>query len=300
MKEVICTGVEEKQMKIKSTEKGTAITNIDEWKDCFVGTKKKKERDVQWKSGRSAKTLAEYVLRADSPEQGLEDVLNKTFCSIPELKNDCVFFDIAYPEFSVSFDRYPSPREHDLGVFGKTRTGKELFVGLEAKVDEKFGNTVMEEYEKAIEKRDNGVKTNLPERIMGLLNYLHLPQSIDKFPKLRYQLLHGLVGTVKNLDVAFTEPDYPLFCVLVFKTKGFSEKDDYKEIEGKANYQDYEYFIRVLRENGIAVNEYQCNEAFVKGNIVYEIKLPDGKKVYTAYVEIEAENQNNKTVFHIE
>ena len=43
-----------------------------------------------------------------------------------------------------------------------------------------------------------------------------------------------------------------------------------------------------------------ANEAFVKGNIVYEIKLPDGKKVYTAYVEIEAENKNDKTVFHIE
>ena len=45
-----------------------------------------------------------------------------------------VIFKEARPEYKVELDEYPSPRQHDLGIWANTDAGKKIFIGLEAKV----------------------------------------------------------------------------------------------------------------------------------------------------------------------
>ena len=37
--------------------------------------------------------------------------------------------EVAYPEFQARFDAHGQGREHDLAIFGKTESGKKIFIG---------------------------------------------------------------------------------------------------------------------------------------------------------------------------
>jgi len=49
--------------------------------------------------------------------------------------------------------------------------------------------------------------------------------------------------------------------------------------------------------NGVDLNKNKTNIPFVRDDSVYEILLKSGKTVYSAYIEIAAEKDNNKTIF---
>jgi len=272
-------------MKIISTNPKKKITGIEGWKPLI--------EEKHWKAGRSAQTLAEFILKTKPLGLQLDNILKGITNTIPGL--DEIIFDEAYPEFEVRFDNYQNGRKHDLGLFGRTKVGKNIFVGIEAKVDEEFGNTIEIEYANAVNARKNGEYTNKPERIKALMQDFFSSQIKKPYSTLRYQLLHGLAGTVKHVKAPYAGPDYMLFVVLVFKTKGFGTKVDYDSEKGEKNYSDYLDFINSLM--AIDINKNQSIIPYVRDNRVYEISLKDGKIVYSAYIEVDAKNLNGLTNF---
>lgn len=84
-----------------------------------------------------------------------------------------------------------------------------LVVGLEAKADETFGQTVDGYFRAAAVKRKNELPTNAPERLDGLLAAV-AGSSLAERPELgalRYQLFSGVAGTLaaarENESTAF-------------------------------------------------------------------------------------------------
>ena len=148
----------------------------------------------------------------------------------------------ATPEFLAKFDCYPgNPSNLDLGITGhveRSSLRSSLFVGVEAKVDETFGNTVRGRYSSAIETRRRGQSTNAPERVKGLLSkYFSVQGSPDssRFADVRYQLLTGTAGTVA------AQGEVSAFYILVFRTSMYDER------RGLSNLRDYESFIEAAR-----------------------------------------------------
>ena len=269
-------------MKIYSKKMKQEITDILTWENSV--------RKAHWKPGRSAQTLAEYVLASNPAGKKLESVFTEIFKTIPALKNDPIHFNYAYPEFEVKFDDYKNGRKHDLGVFGVTERGKNIFVGVEAKVDEPFGNFIGAEYAKAVKYKNNaiaaGKNSYKPDRIEDLLQYFFYSCEIEKFSDLRYQLLHGLGATKFNTG-SIDDPDYALFCVIAFRTKTSGKKGFPNEKE-KNNYQDYKNLLGALSAAGNKVVKYKSPAPFVKENSTYEITLKNKKTIYSSYVEIDA------------
>ena len=98
---------------------------------------------------------------------------------VSQLLSEPVVFNQAIPELEIRFDSYGKGRFHDLGIYGKGKdSGKSLFVGVEAKVDEPFGEIVKDVYARAMAQRGAGESTNLPDRVDDLLA-LHFPQQTD-------------------------------------------------------------------------------------------------------------------------
>ena len=111
-----------------------------------------------------------------------------------------------------------------------------LFVGIEAKVDERFGSgTVCQMYRSAGEKRIKTPSSKVAARIEGLLSNYFSEESEpcdSRFSEVGYQLLTGTAGTVA------TQVDFVVFYVMVFKT-GL-----YDPVKGRDNRLDYERFIK--------------------------------------------------------
>jgi len=272
-------------MKIKAaTKPNNPICTIKEWETNV--------RKTHWKAGRSARTLAEFVIGTGSTGQTggrMEKILEGICNSIKEL-DGTVFYE-AYPEFPVYFDKFAGPRRHDLGVFGATEKEDSVFAGIEAKVDEEFGGTVGDEYAKAKkEKKDRKAENKnsyKADRIEGLVAKYFSSKDIEPYANLRYQLLHGLAGTVEHNKTCYPEPAYSLFLIIVFKTNNFTSKDNYDKNKGSQNYDDYNKFLKALKAKKVNTNKIPLS--YVKDNKIYKIPI-GGKSVYSAYVEIDAEN----------
>ena len=207
--------------------RGQRISNLIEWRSRFFdGTSKQKH----WKKGRSAYSLAQFIMDRKGVAY-LETRMSAVLSQHLELER-------ATPEYLAKFDSYPGNRSNlDLGITGhveRLTLSASLFVGLEAKVDETFGDTVRSRYSSAIKKRAAGKNTNAPERVKGLLSkYFSVHGSPDssRFADIRYQLLTGTAGTVA------APGEVSVFYILVFRTSMYDER------RGLSNSQDYESFI---------------------------------------------------------
>ena len=175
--------------------KGKQISNIKDWKKCA----KKKD----WKVGRSAYSLADFIINKKG-----ETYINN---EVSKVIGEDLTLNKSYPEHEVRFDKYGQGRVHDLGIYGTTKSGKKVFIGVEAKVDETFGNTISGAYLEAKVKELNSKRTNAPKRIEELLtrNFGELKKN---YFNLHYQLLYSTLGTTH------AKADMHLFFVLVFKT----------------------------------------------------------------------------------
>ena len=121
---------------------------------------------------------------------------------------------------------------------GRLSDGPNLFVGVEAKVNEPFGSTVESRYSSAMKIRKAGKNTNAPERVKDLLSkYFSVKDSPDSswFAGIRYQLLTGTAGT------SAAPGEVSVFYILVFRTSMYDER------KGLANQQDYERFMEATR-----------------------------------------------------
>ena len=207
---------------------GRRITTLDQWRSRFFdGTSKARH----WNEGRSAHSLAKFIISNRNAAKHLEDRISVAL-SRP------VILEQAKPEYLARFDSYPgNPSNLDLGINGIIGTSglpKSLFVGVEAKVDERFGKTVRGTYRSAMERRNADANTNAPERVKDLLSkYFSCedPPDSSRFAGIRYQLLTAAAGTVAaTAEVA-------VFYILVFRTAAYDER------KSLANRQDYENFV---------------------------------------------------------
>jgi hypothetical protein len=231
---------------------GKLITSIEDWAEFYAAGNKAKH----WKPARSAYSIADYVLNRN----GLKSIAYR----VSDVIDDVIEFDKVTPELEVKFDRYGQGRVHDLGIFGKTGSGKSLFVGVEAKVDESFNRSIAEVYLQAISRRIGGDRTKVPERIEKLLrDHFRKPEK-DVFD-LRYQLLYTTAGTLA------TKQDISLMYFIVFKT------ELYDELKGLENQKDYIAFLNASRSE-----ELECSRP---DSMVHKIKV-FRKSLYSIYEQI--------------
>lgn len=233
-------------MKVEYNE--SAIANLTEWEHFVFSGKKAKH----WKEGRSAFSLADFIINKNGEQKISELVADQI--------GENFTLDLAKPEFEARFDKYGHGREHDLAIFGETATGKKIFVGVEAKVDESFGDTIASAYHKAKAKELNDLPTNAPRRIEKLLNFNFKSIKASDF-NLRYQLLFSTAGTL------CIDADIHILLILVFKTK------DYDSKKGAVNYKDLQIFFKKTEAVKVADNTYQLNINNKDLKIIYKEEI---------------------------
>lgn len=170
-----------------------------------------KGKEKQWKDGYSAKEFAKFVSYGDF--KGLvQSVLNEI-----SIKTRADF--IGEPEVETKLPQRGEGRNHDLLLYNK-----DIVIGIEAKVNEPFGdNSIHEEY--------NNPKTsnNKKERIEKLLEMIVPQKSIEdiEIKNLQYQLFTATAGTL--LEAYDKGNDKCVFLVLSFHEKEHEANPDNKE-----------------------------------------------------------------------
>ena len=239
-------------MKIKDNH-GNEINTLDDWANIYDTPREK----IHWKKGRSAYSIAEYILNrsgTDKITQRLSEILNET-----------VTLDYAIPELELRIDKFGRGRVHDLGVYGKTQSKSSLFVGVESKVDESFGNMIADVYLDSKARQIAGESTKAPERIEGLLG-LHFKKPDRHVFNLRYQLLYATQGTIA------AGADKSVLYILVFKT------DLYDDLKGIDNFRDYITFL-----NALNAEELECSRSDSR---VHRLLIGD-KELISIYEQVD-------------
>lgn len=206
------------------------INNYDEWEKCYIQSDEK-----HWEEGRSAQSLADFMMRRNGIEI-ITNVVNDL------LENDSIdFFEYGIIEYESKFDEFKNGRKQDIAIWGKTKSNHSIHIGVEAKVDEEFGETIedaIKEAEKALKNTPNSKKKERIEKLSKKVFKLSSPESISH---LRYQLLHYTAGTIE------VNADIHIMLILVFKTS------KYQDAKGKENFRDFECYMKSL---GDVVDEF--------------------------------------------
>lgn len=233
------------------------ISSLKDWED-FLFRKSKKEK--HWKKGRSAYEIANFLLNGDG-----EAILKNI---IEEIIGENIIFNYAIPELEIRFDTYGHGREHDVGIYGNTNSGKTFFVGIESKVDEVFNEKISDIYFKAKSKELNGIRTNSTQRIEKLLQRNFSSIVPDLF-NLRYQLLYSTVGTI-DAKYLNNYADLYFLIIIVFKT------ELYDECKGIENHKDFIQFVNAL--GAIKIKSYFNSD-------IYNTRIDD-KNLNIVYLNI--------------
>ena len=201
--------------------RGNEITNLEQWSRTV--------KRSHWKPGRSAYSLADFIMSRNGTshlEARISSVLSRA-----------VTLEQGTPEYAARFDRYGGPARLDLGISGRTACGDNLFVGLEAKVDEPFGSeTVCERWQKATDTLRTKPRSRAAARVRELLSRYFDDDDEpceSRFADVGYQLLTATAGAVA------VEADASVLYVAVFRTL------DYDEERSRKNRLDYDNFMRV-------------------------------------------------------
>lgn len=197
-----------------------------------------------WQEGRSAQALADFFVNHHGEER-IKNEVNKVLVQDP-----IVEWKLAEIECKCPFDDYRNARRQDMGIVGKTQRGKNVFIGIEAKVDETFGPTVGAAYRKAQEYKRQHPKSRSAERIVELCKRFGVKPEDKEISELRYQLFHYAAGTA---SVPMNKQDWIAECgsidvhimmTLVFKTARYSAD------KGCKNKADYDNFVGRFFKNG--------------------------------------------------
>jgi hypothetical protein len=192
------------------SRKGQPIHSVDDW-GLHAGPAKKEH----WKEGRSAMELA----RAWLDGAGRADLI-----ALLDLDPATAGLRIerAVAEAQTAFDAWPGgKRNHDLLITGRAAGGPTT-VGLEAKADETFGQTLEACATAAKKLIDKGTPTNAHLRLAELTMAL-AGATLETDPALlplRYQLFSGVAGTL----AACEGPGQAVFVVHEFVTAMTSPK----------------------------------------------------------------------------
>lgn len=229
--------------------KGNEITSLENWSRLYD----KPGQSHHWKEHRSAYSIADFLINRNGGET-LQSRISSILSQPTKLER-------AIPEYELRFDQYGRGRVHDVGVFGHTNAGQSVFIGVEAKVDETFGQSVHDAYLGAKSKQIVGVSTNAPERIEDLLSLHFSAPDVSMFD-IRYQLLYATAGTLAaNAEIS-------VLYIAVFKTPLYDESI------GVKNYRDYIQFINKIGGKSIPIDN--------KLAIAHEVIL-GGKRLLTIH-----------------
>lgn len=244
--------------------KNDEIHNKAEWKKAFCAAYNSDGDDIHWKEGRSGERLAEDFMGAKPEGEFTMEDMVKRF-----LKTDDVSLDYAKIEHASVFDEYPRPRMQDLAIWGKAN-GKNMFIGVEAKVDESFGATTIKAQRNYVNKlKAEGTSTQADKRLDKLVQD-YLSGDEEHNGDLRYQLLYYLAGSVRE-----KEADIVIMSVIVYKSNLYSAS------KGKTNRKAYQSFMEHLG--------FTCMPEMVQGQTelaYHKSLLVDGvkKEVYSCYI----------------
>ena len=225
---------------------GEPIESLADWAQLYDSAK----TAHQWKVGRSAQAIADFVLHHD----GCNILQSRASSAIGQ----DIVLDRVVPEYEVRFDNFGRGRVHDLAMFGKTQNGRTVFVGVEAKVDETFGTTVHDYYLAAKAKQITGISTNAPKRVEQLLSMHFTKPNVSMFD-VRYQLLYATAGTLA------AGADISILYVAVFLT------DLYDQTIGKSNHRDYLNFMSEIGASPQAIGKREENMSVHKAVLQGEI-----------------------------
>lgn len=204
---------------------GSPIFTWEDW------TRPKKED--HWEEGRSAMELAKAWFRGSTAECPVE--LDTLLRSAPFLEGLRLLE--GRPEFVTSLPMAGEGRNHDLYIRADSADGK-ISICVEAKADEPFGNTLLDEFAKA-RKRNPGTRVHIrARRLIQILTGTDVNPEKSPWKYLRYQLLTGLSGTA--LQASRDGAKMGVFIVHEFVT----HKTRY-ELHAR-NWDDLAVFLRAL------------------------------------------------------
>lgn len=206
------------------------IKDVADWVKSFESSNKDEK-------GHSALSLAEFC-SVENIEEEFKGFLQPIFAS------EGFNLHTAIPEKSSRFDNYGKQRIHDLAIYGQTDTGKTIFVGIEAKVNETYNSNLSNIYDKAKRDQLNGKSTMIPQRIERLIeNYF---PTLSMGLSVRYQLLYAIAGTLCE------QSNYNILLFLTFKTS------KYKESAAQRNKKDLMDVLDLVKHEVIADGYYKC------------------------------------------
>lgn len=213
-------------MKIK-IQKTIKITNEKEW----FRAAPPKGGEKQWQDSYSAKEFAKFVTSGDDFKELVQSVLDDI-----SIKTRGDF--VGEPEAGTKFPQKGEGRNHDLLLFNK-----DIVIGIEAKVDEPFGNN------RSILQESNTTSKGKKARINWLLKTI-LPEGKRledrEVGKLKYQLFTATAGTL--LEAAKRDKKKCIFLVLAFHSK--------EKPVNEANKKSFEDFMRVICDENIDRKEF--------------------------------------------
>lgn len=211
-------------MKIKISKNNNIITTVEEWYQ-FAPPKAKGKH---WKDGRSAKSLAQFMTDKNQVKK-LEDIL-------VELEYNTKGVISCTPEANTVLPCKGNGRNHDLLMIGE-----DFVVGIEAKVSEPFGEEISTEL---IEASDN--KKGRIDKLANELFGCKINEVKDGL-KLRYQLLTGVYGTLREAEK--NKKSKALFLVIVF-TDGLTSEDENAVNRNNDDFKNFCQQIGLSAEGG--------------------------------------------------
>ena len=236
-----------RKIKVKNTE----ISSFKEWEHAFHDS-------IHWKEGRSAYSLADFVINRNGIERITEILGRCGFIGLQLLSCDV--------ETSVKFDDYKRPSQRDMILTGELKNSDRVFITVEAKVDESFGKTI-----------GNSIISQSSHRAKELLKKF-IPYYKDQDKKLRYQLFHATAATIEKGDYG-QNFQISIMLVLVFKTKGYGNGVDYNEEKSQKNFSDFKHYMQAIGAKKIIDKE----------PYVWSLNY-NGKEVVFIYSQIEHKN----------
>ena len=262
---------------IIKNKNGKELTSFSKWEDGFKEVDDQGE--LHWAPGYSAYSLGLFFT-SGAGEYWLNALSESLF-------GERVVWIDARIEHKSKLDRNKGKhRMQDMALWGSLLSGEKVFMAIEAKVLESFGErTLSEEYDETL-RYQKFVKptTKRPDRVKKVTDFLFPGKTpYDKdIRDLRYQLMYYFMGSVLEastysesiipLSQRKSKVDIVLLPILVFKT------EHYYSDTGKANSNkdDYLEFCRAvgLRKEIIRGKEWWVGEI-------------SGRRVYSCYETIE-------------
>ena len=202
--------------------KTNIITTVEQWKQFAPP----KDKEKHWEDGRSAKSLAQFMTDKNQVKK-LESILN-------ELGYDTKGIISCTPEANTALPGTGNGRNHDLLMIGK-----DFVAGIEAKVSESFGKTISKELMGASENKQYRIDTLAKELFGCEIN----ADSGD----LKYQLLTGAYGTLR--EAKNNKKSKALFLVIVF-TDGITTKEANAVVANNKDFEDFCKYIGLSNNGG--------------------------------------------------